>query len=48
MPKRVDKLLVSDMINAIEEINEFIKDFDFESFLDDTKTKAAVVRNLKF
>ncbi len=47
MPKRVDRLLISDMIKAIDEINEFIDSYDFDSFLNDAKTKAAVIRNLE-
>jgi uncharacterized protein with HEPN domain len=47
MPKRVDKLLVEDIVNAIEEINQFIQGYTFESFIVDPKTKAAVIRNLE-
>ncbi len=47
MPKRVDKLLVEDIVNAIEEINQFIQGYTFESFIADAKTKAAVIRNLE-
>ena len=47
MSKRVDKLLISDIVNAIDEINEFIEGLDFDSFSQDAKTKAAVVRNLE-
>ena len=47
MSKRVDKLLISDIINAIDEINEFIQGLDFDNFMQDAKTKAAVVRNLE-
>jgi uncharacterized protein with HEPN domain len=47
MPKRVDRLLIADIINAIDEINQFIDGHDFVSFSNDAKTKAAVVRNLE-
>ncbi len=47
MPKRVDKLLIEDIVNAIEEINQFVEDYTFESFITDAKTKAAVIRNLE-
>jgi uncharacterized protein with HEPN domain len=47
MSKRVDRLLISDIINAIDEINEFIQGLDFDNFMEDAKTKAAVVRNLE-
>ncbi len=47
MPKRTDKLLIDDMIKAIEEINDFVAGYDYSMFLSDAKTKAAVVRNLE-
>ncbi len=47
MPKRVDKLLIEDIVNAIEEINQFVEGYTFESFIADAKTKAAVIRNLE-
>ncbi len=47
MPKRVDKLLVDDIVKAIEEINQFVEGYTFESFIADAKTKAAVIRNLE-
>jgi uncharacterized protein with HEPN domain len=47
MPKRVDKLLVDDIVKAIEEINQFVEGYTFESFMADAKTKAAVIRNLE-
>ena len=39
--------MISDIINAIDEINEFIQGLDFDNFMQDAKTKAAVVRNLE-
>jgi uncharacterized protein with HEPN domain len=47
MLKRVDSLLIADMIVAIEEINNFIEGDNYETFTGDAKTKAAVVRNLE-
>ena len=47
MPKRVDKLLIEDILHAIEEINQFVEGYTFESFIGDAKTKAAVIRNLE-
>ena len=47
MPKRVDRLLIADIIVAIEEINNFIEGDNYETFTGDAKTKAAVVRNLE-
>lgn len=47
MPKRVDSLLIADMIVAIEEINNFIEGDNYKTFTGDAKTKAAIVRNLE-
>jgi uncharacterized protein with HEPN domain len=47
MPERIDALLVEDIITAIEEIFLFIEGYTFETFIEDPKTKAAVVRNLE-
>ncbi len=47
MPKRIDALLIEDIVKAIEEINQFIEGHTFDTFKEDAKTKAAVVRNLE-
>jgi uncharacterized protein with HEPN domain len=47
MPKRIDSLLISDIVTAIEEIIAFVEGNTFETFMADPKTKAAVVRNLE-
>lgn len=47
MPKRMNKLLIADMLKAIEQINQFIEGYSYEAYLADEKTKAAVVRNLE-
>jgi uncharacterized protein with HEPN domain len=47
MPKRVDKLLIEDIVKAIEELHQFTEGFTFETFIADAKTKAAVIRNLE-
>jgi uncharacterized protein with HEPN domain len=45
--KRNHKLFVKDILDCIEKINEFIGDLDFEKFVEDDKTKSAVVRKLE-
>jgi uncharacterized protein with HEPN domain len=47
MPKRIDALIIEDILTAIEEINQFVEGYTFETFILDAKTKAAVVRNLE-
>ncbi|MEM3397026.1 MAG: DUF86 domain-containing protein [Thermoplasmata archaeon] len=47
MYKRNRELLVRDIIEAIEKIESYIKNYSYEEFLDDMKTKDAVVRNLE-
>ncbi|MBI5967892.1 MAG: DUF86 domain-containing protein [Deltaproteobacteria bacterium] len=45
--KRNHKLFVKDILDCIEKINEFIGDMDFDKFMQDDKTKSAVVRKLE-
>ena len=45
--KREFKFFIADMIDAIDKINEFIGDMDFREFLEDEKTKRAVVHTLE-
>ena len=47
MSKRSIALLLEDMIEAIEKIRRFTDGYDLPSFLQDDKTKDAVVRNLE-
>ena len=47
MSKRSDKLLLEDIMEAIENINLYTADFSQEQFLSDQKTKDAVVRNFE-
>lgn len=47
MSKRNVKLLLSDMIEAIVKIKDYTQDLDYESFLRDTKTLDAVIRNFE-
>ena len=47
MSKRSDKLLLEDIMEAIENINLYTTDFSQEQFLSDQKTKDAVVRNFE-
>jgi len=45
--KRNHKLFVMDMLDSIEKIEEFIGNMDFKNFIEDDKTKSAVVRKLE-
>lgn len=47
MFKRPIHLLIEDIADAIERIERFTKDFEYEIFLKDEKTTDAVVRNLE-
>ncbi len=47
MSKRSVILLLQDIHEAIQNILNYTKDFSFEDFLDDSKTKDAVVRNFE-
>ena len=44
---RSDKLLLVDMLDAIQAVNEFTIGLDFETFVADRKSKDAVVRNIQ-
>ena len=45
--KRNHKLFVKDILDCMEKIDEFIASMDFEKFMEDDKTKSAVVRKLE-
>ena len=47
MSKRDLKLLIDDIIESGSKILEYIGDMDFESFLKDSKTVDAVIRNFE-
>ncbi len=47
MSKRDPKLLIDDIIESGSKILEYIGDMDFESFLKDSKTVDAVIRNFE-
>ena len=47
MSKREPSLLVCDMIESAESILSFTAGMTYEQFLEDKKTRDAVVRNLK-
>lgn len=47
MPKRSDILLVNDIFLAMQEIFLFIEGMEYADFMEDVKTKAAVIRNLE-
>ena len=45
--KRNHKLFVKDILDSIEKIEEFIGNMDFKNFIEDDKTRSAVVRKLE-
>lgn len=45
--KRKASLYIKDIIDAIEKIEDFVKDMSFEKMVDDDKTASAVVRKLE-
>ncbi|MGB9627712.1 MAG: DUF86 domain-containing protein [Thermodesulfobacteriota bacterium] len=45
--KRNHKLFVKDILDCINKIEEFIGDMGFDEFMEDDKTKSAVVRKLE-
>ncbi|HJP94693.1 MAG TPA: DUF86 domain-containing protein [Pyrinomonadaceae bacterium] len=47
MSKRSDRELLSDIRESIQRISEYLTGFDYQSFLKDTKTQDAVIRNLE-
>ena len=47
MSKRDPKVLIDDIIESGSKILEYIGDMDFESFLKDSKTVDAVIRNFE-
>ena len=47
MSKRDWRLFVYDMLDSIGKIESYLSDMSYEEFLDDDKTKDAVVRNLE-
>jgi uncharacterized protein with HEPN domain len=47
MSKRGDTEFLSDISEAIRRIGIYIKDIDYENFLEDIKTQDSVIRNLE-
>jgi len=47
VPRRTWSERVEDIIDAIERINSYVDDLDFDAFRNDQKTVDAVVRNLE-
>lgn len=47
MSKREPKLLLDDMISSIEKIESYTAGFTYESFVEDSKTIDAVIRNFE-
>lgn len=45
--KRDYKFFIKDILEAIEKIEEFVGDMDFDEFVRDDKTASAVVRKLE-
>jgi len=45
--KRNHRLFVKDILDSIEKIEEFIGNMDFKKFIEDDKTRSAVVRKLE-
>ncbi len=47
MSKRGNTECLTDLIEAMERIGEYLKGLDYAKFLEDTKTQDAVVRNIE-
>jgi uncharacterized protein with HEPN domain len=47
MPKRDDDLLVSDMVECSRKILSYVKNMNFDAFIDDDRTVDAVIRNFE-
>ena len=47
MSRREAKLLLNDILDSIEKIRIYVDGYDFESFLADSKTCDAVIRNFE-
>jgi uncharacterized protein with HEPN domain len=47
MPKRGDREFISDIKEAMERIKKYTTGMSYETFLQDTKTQDAVVRNIE-
>jgi uncharacterized protein with HEPN domain len=47
MSKRTPELLVDDILDSCYKIMEYTKDLSFESFVSDSKTVDAVIRNFE-
>jgi uncharacterized protein with HEPN domain len=47
MPKRGDKEFIKDIKEAIERIHNYISQMSYDTFLLDSKTQDAVVRNIE-
>ncbi len=47
MSKRDPKILLSDILSSIEKIKLYVEGYDFDSFVEDSKTTDAVIRNFE-
>ncbi|CAD7772133.1 MAG: hypothetical protein KBONHNOK_00494 [Candidatus Methanoperedenaceae archaeon GB50] len=45
--KRIHRYYIQDVLSSLQEIEDFTKDMDFETFLKDKKTVNAVIRSLE-
>jgi uncharacterized protein with HEPN domain len=46
MPKHRDDIVLKDIVNAAQLITSFVDDFEMDSFIDDWKTRSAVLYQL--
>lgn len=47
MSKREANLLLSDILSSIEKINNYTEDYTYKTFIEDSKTMDAVIRNFE-
>lgn len=47
MSERIPRLLLLDMLDSVKTIHEFVGTLNFDEFLEDRKTRDAVIRNLQ-
>lgn len=47
MPERSDRLYLADILDAVNSIEDFVRDMDHNAFVGDRKTRSAVIRELE-
>ncbi len=47
MSKREPKLLLTDILNSVEKIKSYTESYTFDTFIQDSKTLDAVIRNFE-